>query len=892
MNKIYKNVEVKNFAKNSLKIISCIFSIAFFISFLLLFEKLNKIDNNYDINNDISDIILDSQELMLNIERPSIYTNFESSGQKLADISMKSKDLIILLKKNDLITDKEELELTNSIDKLKTYVMDFNSLLGTSGAEFKSFDTLYTKSRLVNIKQNVLEFIFSTKINLDELEEYINELKQINEENNEELNKTNKKIIALKKQLLNNKPNVEKLLEKIENLEKYIEEVESKNSFLSISINLLNTIKHLHELKNEIKNFSEFNDILIKLKLKILKNINYLNEEKSQIISVALILGALLLFVIIMIFKFSYDLGKILIVLHKAFLTSPIQQILINTKNKDNVYAEYINDNFTFNTFAPTEQSENVRKAEALSFYESIEDIVDASDNAKGFDFGTLVQESHNEVQLYNEDAVTNRKEVRFFSVFRKTLDKDYEHINKVDVTKKILQIKDYKTRLINMQKKLNTDNLTGLLSLQALQDRELREDKTNKNNIFLYLKIDNFNDLRLNYSTLIVDEIIKCFANSLKNALNSEDDDAMLKKINIYHLQLDEFCIVYSTLEDAINAANLIQEHFKSNNQHINVNQEERKNKFNLKINDSFEINDLELNIGISSDRDIRKSNQEILNRLAQAVIASYETVLTKAPFCVYKEGLKIEEQHAEQQKIISLIRYGLDHDRFFVVCQGVHNAMTKEVNYYEVLVRLRDKDNNVISPGVFLDVARKTGLYKDIQEVVINKVFDLIEKYPNAKFSINMANSDINTKDTRTLFENRLAICPRPEALCIEILESEGIDKYEDIASFLNDISKKGCKIAIDDFGSGYSNFYRLLKIKFDYLKIDGSIIESLLRDEKARIVLETLVGFAHRQGYEVVAEFVKNAEILKIVQEYGIEKAQGYELSKPEEPQNIFI
>lgn len=882
MNKEYKDIEIKAFAVNILKFLALGLALALLVCVCLFFYKLNRIDFNDEVMKKIQTISIEKKELMLDIEKPSVYTNFDVSVKKLTHLNMQISDLIKTLENKSKITKAQSQDLLNSLDVLKKYITEFNSILGVSFSDFKSFNVVYSQVKLMEVKQTILEFIFTNNVDLTLLNNYLKEIDSLIEKKDLDLNNNNN----IMKELYKDKNSAYKVNEliKINNI------IDDEKMFLLLSKKLLLGIKQLKLHKERIVNYSDFQDAVDTIQKDITNDTIKLKDTKEQLILVCIITFFSFIFVVVIIFKFGYELNYLLQILYKTFLNSPIQQILIYKKNNI-TSADFINDNFNFNSFALTEQSENVRKTQAINFYDSLNDIIESGDN-KGFDYGTLVEENHNKIQLYDENSVANKRETRYFSVFRKHVTDDYELINKVDVTKKILQIRDYRTKLYNMQTKLDTDSLTGLLSLQALQDRELKNDRANKNNIFLYLKIDNFNDFRLNYSTIIIDEIIKVFANSLKNALNIKDNDESLKKTNIYHLQIDEFCIVYKNQDEAIQAAELIQKHFVVNSSSVDNFSIGRKNKFGLKVGSGVELKDLELNIGISSDRDIRKTNQETINRLAQAILASYETIKTKEPYCIYKEGLNIEKQHAEQQKVISHIRHALDNDKIFIVCQGVHNSLTRETDYYEVLVRMRGENNEIIYPSTFLDVARKVGLYKDIQEVVINKVFDLIDTYPNEKFSINLANSDITNKETSKLFKQRLEKCPRPDALCVEILESESIDKYDELSHFLELISFYGCKIAIDDFGSGYSNFYRLLKIKFDYLKIDGSIIESLIVDENARTVLETLVGFAHRQGYEVVAEFVKNKEILKIVQDYGIEKAQGYELSKPEEPHNIFV
>ena len=95
---------------------------------------------------------------------------------------------------------------------------------------------------------------------------------------------------------------------------------------------------------------------------------------------------------------------------------------------------------------------------------------------------------------------------------------------------------------------------------------------------------------------------------------------------------------------------------------------------------------------------------------------------------------------------------------------------------------------------------------------------------------------------------------------------------------------MKKYKCKIAIDDFGTGYSNFEYLIKLKADFLKIDGSLIRNLERDDNARIVVSTIVEFSKKLGMKTIAEFVENEEIFNIVKEMGIDYSQGYFFSMP--------
>jgi EAL domain-containing protein (putative c-di-GMP-specific phosphodiesterase class I) len=114
---------------------------------------------------------------------------------------------------------------------------------------------------------------------------------------------------------------------------------------------------------------------------------------------------------------------------------------------------------------------------------------------------------------------------------------------------------------------------------------------------------------------------------------------------------------------------------------------------------------------------------------------------------------------------------------------------------------------------------------------------------------------------------------------------LESDGIEDFDEAASFIARMKAFGVKFAIDDFGTGYSNFENILKLNVDILKIDGSLIKSIDENPRHRIVVEAIVDFAHRIGIDTVAEFVSSEEILQNVTDLGITYAQGFHTGKPQ-------
>jgi EAL domain-containing protein (putative c-di-GMP-specific phosphodiesterase class I) len=120
--------------------------------------------------------------------------------------------------------------------------------------------------------------------------------------------------------------------------------------------------------------------------------------------------------------------------------------------------------------------------------------------------------------------------------------------------------------------------------------------------------------------------------------------------------------------------------------------------------------------------------------------------------------------------------------------------------------------------------------------------------------------------------------------DRVTFEMLESEAIIDYDSIERFITKVKRKGAKIAIDDFGSGYSNFAHILNLDVDYIKIDGSLIKNIDKDKNSFKIVKLLVQFAKESNIKTVAEFIENEKILNIVKDLGVDYGQGYYLGKP--------
>ena len=284
----------------------------------------------------------------------------------------------------------------------------------------------------------------------------------------------------------------------------------------------------------------------------------------------------------------------------------------------------------------------------------------------------------------------------------------------------------------------------------------------------------------------------------------------------------------------------------------------------------------------------------------LKVGVAINYTELLVSAEFALkqsknFKHNLVIydsEEHHICQPNSLSIeqdlyweseIIEAVKKDRFEVYAQSINSVNSKK---YEVLVRMRNSKDEIITPYFFINRAKKINLYAEITKKVIQKSFEFFED-KKVEFSINLSIGDILDKEVVDFLIQKIYEYQISEYLTIEITESEGVENIEELVSFIKIIKNFGVKIAIDDFGTGYSNFSYLVKLQADFIKLDGSIIQEINKSKTAKAVVEAIVFFASKVGIKTVAEFVSSKEIYESCKELNIDYFQGYWF---DEPKNI--
>ncbi|WP_295054282.1 GGDEF domain-containing phosphodiesterase [Sulfuricurvum sp.] len=267
----------------------------------------------------------------------------------------------------------------------------------------------------------------------------------------------------------------------------------------------------------------------------------------------------------------------------------------------------------------------------------------------------------------------------------------------------------------------------------------------------------------------------------------------------------------------------------------------------------------------------------------LIHADVALNKARSAKLPYSIYDQSEGIEQQYQANIAMSAQIRQALVEHRIVCQYQPIVSCAAGKIEKFETLVRIQNEDGSLIAPYDFLPIAQKTKLYHHITQEVVYQACHLFAAR-DEQFSINLSSSDMLDVRTVTTIENILRQTGTANRVIFEILESEGIENFDEVASFITRMKELGAKFAIDDFGTGYSNFENILKLNVDILKIDGTLIKSINENPRNRIVVEAIVDFAHRIGIDTVAEFVASEEILQNITDLGITYAQGFHTGKP--------
>jgi diguanylate cyclase (GGDEF)-like protein/PAS domain S-box-containing protein len=279
-----------------------------------------------------------------------------------------------------------------------------------------------------------------------------------------------------------------------------------------------------------------------------------------------------------------------------------------------------------------------------------------------------------------------------------------------------------------------------------------------------------------------------------------------------------------------------------------------------------------------------------------AQSVLANADRAMYEAKaagrdrFAIHHPGPGQVERPSMRLATAERIRGALEEDRLLLYCQPIFDLKEKEVSQYELLLRLPDdQGGEPILPGAFLYVAERSGLIQAIDCWVVRKAIALIDEHRRAGrrlvLHVNLSGKSIGDPKVTASIEAALAeTVIDPACLVFELTETAAISNIEEAKAFTHRLRARGCRFALDDFGAGFGSFFYLKALPFDFLKIDGEFIRGVLASPMDRVVVEAIVSIAKGTGKKTIAEFVGDEDTSRLLEECGVDYAQGYHVSRP--------
>ena len=290
------------------------------------------------------------------------------------------------------------------------------------------------------------------------------------------------------------------------------------------------------------------------------------------------------------------------------------------------------------------------------------------------------------------------------------------------------------------------------------------------------------------------------------------------------------------------------------------------------------IEITFYDLSIQIDVTVGIARGREALFEKASMALKRAKEI---QQPYQAYDDTCDYNQTYQDDLQWKKTIEKALEEERVVIFLQPIMDGEERIVKH-EALVRITDHDT-VYSPAQFLDIAKKFKLYARLSSAVVEQSFAFAKAH-DCPVSINLSMEDIENDQFIEQIETRLIELDVAPLITFEILESEYVQDYEKTIAFMNDVQRMGCKIAIDDFGSGYSNFAYLRRLRPDFLKIDGSLVRDIHTDKYAQIIVQSVNEFAHHLGSVTVAEFVHSEAVFAQLKQLGTDYYQGYYLGKP--------
>ncbi len=418
-------------------------------------------------------------------------------------------------------------------------------------------------------------------------------------------------------------------------------------------------------------------------------------------------------------------------------------------------------------------------------------------------------------------------------------------------------------------------DSLTGLVNRRELESRlnQLLDSahSQGRQHVLLYIDLDNFKTVNDSCGHAAGDELLRSLTSVMGTRIRGSDILARLGG--------DEFAALLQTcpLDQGLRIANGIREVV-------------RDFRFAWE-GKSFTVG---ASIGLVP---------------IDAASGDLNEVLTAADACCYEaknKGRDRVQVHRRQQvaireggepQMITRLSQAFEHGDF-VLYQQYIQPLKEAVSspHFEVLVRMRGDDGELLPPMAFIRAAERYNLLTAIDRLVITELLQVLSARERASgaqiapqagmYSVNLSGASINDSSFSDFLRRQLARYPvAPSLLCFEVTETTAISNLTKAAELMHEVKNMGCRFALDDFGIGMSSFAYLKYLPVDFLKIDGTFVRDMAADEMDCAIVEAINRIAHILGMQTVAEIVEDQATLDRLRLLGVDYAQGFHIARPE-------
>lgn len=410
-------------------------------------------------------------------------------------------------------------------------------------------------------------------------------------------------------------------------------------------------------------------------------------------------------------------------------------------------------------------------------------------------------------------------------------------------------------------------DSLTGLPNRVSLQRTLEQALQAGDIGAVLFIDIDHFKYVNDNFGHRAGDQLIVGVSGVLKEAAKAFDGQ-------VFRLGGDEYAV---HLHEVLRSQSVrVAEHLLESLRH-----------YRFRTQGQHRLSSVTASIGIAL---YPFHCTDVATLLSNADLAMYQAkdAGRNRHFLYDQDAQSLRRTHNRVQWA-SRLRHVLDDDRIALYYQPVVRLADLRTVHCEILLRVRDEKGEIVLPSQFIEHAESLGLVQELDMRVVEQLLEYLSQpeQRNAKwrYFVNLSRVSISDPNWIRKFKQMLQASPIDHSqLVFEITETAAMHDVDVTEEFIRDLKSLGCRFALDDFGAGFSSFYYLKRFDVDYLKIDGNFVRDLATDEANRIFVRALCDVAEGLNKQVIAEWVEDHDVLRILNEMGTPFAQGFLFKRP--------